>query len=91
MALPISKVVTLGKEWTEADLLVHDETNPVITNLLLEMTFDPANPTPFGVLRAVEDDTYDEMLIDQIEAVTKAKGEGKLEDLFFAGDVWEVK
>ena len=85
------KVVTLGDEWKEEDLLVHDETNPVITNLLLEMTFDPHNPTPFGVLRAVEDVTYDEMLIEQIEQVTKIKGEGKLEDLFYSGDVWEVK
>jgi 2-oxoglutarate ferredoxin oxidoreductase subunit beta len=85
------KVVHLGEDWKESDLLVHDETNPVITNLLLEMTFDPTNPTPFGVLRAVEDVTYDEMLLDQIKEVTKIKGDGKLEDLFYSGDVWEVK
>lgn len=85
------KVVTLGETWTEADLVRHNETNPIITNLLLEMTFDPAYPTPFGVLRAVEEPTYDEMLHDQINAVTEAKGEGTLENLFYSGDVWEVK
>jgi len=85
------KVVTLGSDWTEKDLLVHDETNPIITNLLLEMTFDPLNPTPFGVLRAVEAPTYDDMLLAQIDEVTKLKGEGTLEDLFYSGDVWEVK
>jgi len=85
------KVVQLGDEYKEADLLVHDETNPIITNLLLEMTFDTNNPTPFGVLRAVEDVTYDEMLIEQIEQVTEIKGVGTLHDLFFSGDVWEVK
>ena len=85
------KVVTLGDTWCEDDLLRHDETNPIITNLLLEMTFDPSNPTPFGVLRAVEEPTYDSMLIEQIAAVTKSKGAGTLEDLFYSGDVWEVK
>jgi len=85
------KVVTLGGDWTEQDLLVHDETNPIITNLLLEMTFDPKNPTPFGVLRAVDAPTYDGMLVDQIKEVTKINGKGTLEDLFYSGDVWEVK
>ena len=71
--------------------MIHDETNPIITNLLLEMTFDPKNPTPFGVLRAVDAPTYDEMLVDQIREVTEIKGKGTLEDLFYSGDVWEVK
>ena len=85
------KVVNLGGDWSEKDLLVHDETNPIITNLLLEMTFDPLNPTPFGVLRAIEAPTYDDMLLAQIDEVTEVKGEGTLEDLFYSGDVWEVK
>jgi hypothetical protein len=83
--------VHLGEEWSESDLLVHDETNPIITNLLLEMTFDQRNPTPFGVLRAVDAPSYDEMMVEQIKEVTKAKGKGTLEDLFYSGDVWEVK
>lgn len=85
------KVVKLGDEYKESDLLVHNETNPIITNLLLEMTFDPSTPTPFGVLRAIQEPTYDEMLMSQIEEVIETKGKGKLEDLFFSGDVWEVK
>ncbi|NQV15689.1 2-oxoacid:ferredoxin oxidoreductase subunit beta [bacterium] len=85
------KVVALGGDWTEKDLLHHDETNPIITNLLLEMTFDDNNPTPFGILRAVEEPTYDGLLVSQIEEVTKIQGEGTLEDLFNSGDVWEVK
>jgi 2-oxoglutarate ferredoxin oxidoreductase subunit beta len=85
------KVVELGDKYSEADLIVHDETNMHITNLLLEMTFDPATPTPFGILRAVEEPTYDEMLHTQIEEVTKLRGEGSLESLFNSGDVWEVK
>ncbi len=85
------KVVTLGGDWSEKDLLVHDETNSIITNLLLEMTFDPLNPTPFGILRAVEEPTYNDMLVSQIKNVTETLGKGTLEDLFYSGDVWEVK
>jgi len=85
------KVVTLGDKWKASDILVHNETNPVITNLLLEMTFNDAMPTPFGILRAVDEPTYDELLVNQIAEVKQAKGEGTLEDLFLSGDVWEVK
>ena len=84
-------VVELGDEYSESDILVHDETNPIISHLLLEMTLDPSTPTPFGILRAVNEPTYDELLIDQIDEVKEAKGEGDLETLFYSGDVWEVK
>ncbi len=84
-------VVDLGETWKEDDLLVHDEHNPIITNLLLEMTFDTEMPTPFGILRCVEEPTYDGMLHQQIADVKELKGEGDLETLFYSGDVWEVK
>ncbi|MCF7807301.1 MAG: 2-oxoacid:ferredoxin oxidoreductase subunit beta [Candidatus Marinimicrobia bacterium] len=85
------KVVELGDKWKVKDLLVHDETNMHITNLLLEMTFDPETPTPFGILRAVDQPTYDDLLHSQIDQVTELRGEGNLKDLFNSGDVWEVK
>ena len=69
----------------------HDEKNPIISHLLLEMTLDPSTPTPFGVLRAIEEPTYDELLSDQIKEVKKLKGDGTHEDLFYSGDVWEVE
>ena len=84
-------VVEIGDEYGEADILVHDEANPIISHLLLEMTLDPSTPTPFGILRAVEEPTYDELLSNQIEEVKELKGDGALEDLFYSGDVWEVK
>jgi len=38
-----------------------------------------------------EPPTFDDVLNQQTEDVIKAKGRGKLDDLFAADDVWEVK
>ena len=84
------KVVTLGDKFTPENILHHDETNPIITNMLLQMTLDPVFPTPFGVLRAVVAPTYDEMLYRQIEEAKEKRGQGTLETLFYSGDTWEV-
>ena len=43
-----------------------------------------------GVLRAVERPTYEGLLMDQIHDAVKAKGEGRLEDLFDDGETWTV-
>lgn len=84
------KVVKLGGKYTAENILHHDETNPIITNMLLQMTLDPEFPTPFGVLRAVVAPTYDEMLVQQIEEAKANRGQGTLETLFYSGDTWEV-
>jgi 2-oxoglutarate/2-oxoacid ferredoxin oxidoreductase subunit beta len=84
------KVVDIGKEYPIERILVHDKTNPLITNLLLQMTLDNHFPTPFGVLRQVDKPTYDEGLISQIDAAKEKLGEGGLEELLALGDVWEV-
>ncbi len=85
------KVVPLGGEYTEENILVHDKANPIITNLLLQMTLDPRFPTPFGVLREVEAPTYEAALVEQMEETRERLGPGTLEKLFYSGDVWEVK
>ena len=41
--------------------------------------------------RAVERPTFDDVLNKQIEDSIRAKGRGKLEDLFRNDDTWEVK
>ena len=51
----------------------------------------PRFPECIGVYRAVERPTYDEVLNKQIDDVVKAKGRGKLEDLFQSDDIWVVE
>ncbi len=84
------KVVELGDKYTPENILHHDETNPIIANMLLQMTLNPEFPTPFGVLRAVEAPTYDDLLFDQITEAKRQRGEGDLKTLFYSGDTWEI-
>jgi 2-oxoglutarate ferredoxin oxidoreductase subunit beta len=86
------EVVTLGNGVTEEDLVVHDERNPnpAYAFLLSRMDARPDFPTPIGVLRAVEAPSYEQEVREQLEDVTRRKGEGDLAALLRAGDTWEV-
>ncbi|WP_404306699.1 2-oxoacid:ferredoxin oxidoreductase subunit beta [Neorhodopirellula lusitana] len=74
------------------DLLIHDakDRNPAIQMMLARMRY-PDMPEPIGVLRSVEGvPTYDDQINEQVVAARAAKGEGDLDELFRAGDTWEV-
>lgn len=85
------EVVDLGKGITEDDLLFHDERapEPSLAYLLSRMRH-PEFPEPIGVFRAVDMPRYDERLNDQIAESKEMKGEGEIEQLLTAGDVWSV-
>src|SRR6056297_3516839 len=66
------KVVELGKEYTEKDLLVHDAymENPGIHLMLANMR-QPDYPVALGVIRSVKGDTYDDSVHKQVDEVQK--------------------
>jgi 2-oxoglutarate ferredoxin oxidoreductase subunit beta len=80
------------KEGDTKDLVVHDEKlgTPHYAYLLTQMTY-PEMPVPFGVLRAIEKPTYEEMMTNQIKDSTKKRGKGTLQDLIYGGETWTVK
>jgi 2-oxoglutarate ferredoxin oxidoreductase subunit beta len=86
------EVVTLGNGITVDDLLIHDEKaeEPSLAYLLSRMVY-PRFPECVGVYRCVQRPTYEDLLNKQIEDVVKAKGKGKLEDLFASDDTWVVE
>jgi 2-oxoglutarate/2-oxoacid ferredoxin oxidoreductase subunit beta len=47
-------------------------------------------PTPYGIFRAVEDTVYEEAVTEQVERAISEKGRGKIEDLVWAGERWEI-
>lgn len=47
-------------------------------------------PMPLGVLRNVEEETYNEITTNQIKTFTDKKGPGDLEALLNSGEIWEV-
>ena len=85
------QVVHLGLDGvTEADLLVHDEQDPVLCFLLGTMQ-PPEFPTPIGVFRAVQRSTYEDVAASQIETARAKQGDGDLEDLLGRGDTWTAE
>jgi 2-oxoglutarate/2-oxoacid ferredoxin oxidoreductase subunit beta len=86
------EVVALSNGINVDDLLIHDERaeEPSLAYLLSRMVY-PRFPECVGVFRCVQRPTYDELLNKQIEDVVRAKGRGKLEDLFASDDTWVVE
>jgi len=85
------EVVTLGKDASESDLLVHDEKvadSSLAYLLSRELGLD--FPTAIGVFRDVDLPTYDGMLTKQIDDYTAKKGKGSLEGLIHSGQRWTV-
>jgi 2-oxoglutarate ferredoxin oxidoreductase subunit beta len=84
------EVVELGNGIKEDDLLFHDEkaTEPTLAYLLSRMSH-PEFPEPFGVLRCIEQPTYDELTWQQLKKASQKPG--RLDDLFNEGDTWVVQ
>src|SRR5687768_239938 len=87
------EVVTIGENGiTEADLLVHDIylTDPSVAFMLARME-QPDFPQPVGIFRAVERQTYEDLMIGQIDTAIAKSGPGSLEKLINSGDTWVVE
>jgi 2-oxoglutarate/2-oxoacid ferredoxin oxidoreductase subunit beta len=87
------EVVTIGENGiTENDLLVHDIylQDPSVAFMLARME-QPDFPQPVGIFRAVERPSYEELMVDQIDAAIAKVGPGNLEKLINSGDTWVVQ
>jgi len=71
--------------------VVHDEraVDPTLATLLARCE-GPEFPTPIGVLRAIEEPTFEERSMAQVEAQRRRLGDGQLSELLFSGDRWDV-
>jgi 2-oxoglutarate ferredoxin oxidoreductase subunit beta len=84
------EVVTIGENGiTEDDLLIHDakEPDPTLHYMLVRMEY----PLATGIIRAVEELTFEEReeaLTQEVSAHSKFT---KVDDLFFSGETYEVK
>jgi 2-oxoglutarate ferredoxin oxidoreductase subunit beta len=84
------EVVTIGENGiTQEDLLVHDakEKDPTLHQMLVRLEY----PVATGIIRSFDDVTLEECedaLTKQVKANSKFK---KTDDLFFAGETYEVK
>ena len=76
---------------TDQPALIHDETatNEVFVYGLATMDY-PVFPLPMGVLRAVDQPTFEDRIEQQIDAARHEHGPGDLEALLDAGECWTV-
>ena len=84
------EIVTIGEDSiTEADILVHDEDDPLLA-AMLSTIYWPDFPVPVGVIRSVQRPTHSELLNQQVEDAVTKRGRGNLTDLLDSGETWIV-
>ncbi len=90
-AKPIIVDLTTGS-FSKDDILVHDEFSeePILAMILAHITDDPSFPTPIGVFRQIQRETYDAAIASQIDFVTEKRGKGDLKKALFGANTWEV-
>jgi len=83
------EVVTIGENGiTESDLLIHDakESDPTLHAMLVRLEY----PVATGIIRAVEELTF-EQREDALTKEVKANSKfNKVDDLFLSGEIYEV-
>ncbi len=86
------EVVTIGENGiTEEDILIHNSKEQDITlHMMLSIMSTPEFPVAMGVIRVVDELTYDEGMIAQLEENIKNTKFKTSDDLFSSGDTWEV-
>jgi len=67
--------------------IVHDETELATAFALSRVTYETHGVVPLGVFRAVERDSYDDLVQAQLDA---ARGKDDLAALVASGDTWDV-
>ncbi len=87
------KAVTVGEDgYTLDDILVHDahSDNMGIHMMLADMK-GPELPMALGIIRDVEDGTYDERVHEQVKDVTEKSRIHCVDDLLHSGSTWTVE
>lgn len=83
------KVVEIGETARAEDCIVWDESNPMLSAILAQLT-PPAFPTPIGVFRSDSRSVFEQAVAQQIQQEIDKKGSGSLEKLLYSGDIWTV-
>jgi 2-oxoglutarate ferredoxin oxidoreductase subunit beta len=87
-------IVDLNNGVSENDLWIHDETDIFKATMLTRFFDNPANagalPRPFGVLYAIDQPCYEDLLFSQIDAAVAQKGEGDLDALIAGTRTWTI-
>jgi len=81
------EVASLGGGVTEAEILIHDETNRPLAYMLAHLE----NPTPIGVFHAEIRPAYEDAMAKQVDMARQKLGDGDLNALLNRGETWVVE
>ncbi len=70
------------------DCLVWDQANPALATLMAHQL--PPGPTPLGVIRCVDQPSFEGAVVDQIQDAIDRQGDASLDQLIHSGDTWTV-
>ncbi len=87
------KAVTIGENGISIDdVLIHNQSskNPNMHYMLTRMTY-PDLPVAIGVIRAVEQPTYDAMLTEQVDYAVENTKIKNTKDLLHSGKIFDIK
>jgi 2-oxoglutarate ferredoxin oxidoreductase subunit beta len=86
------EVVTIGIDGiTEADLIIHDETDMFLANMYAQMSH-PEFPEPMGILHAdPTKPTYNDLLYQQVNQEKEKGGQLDLQALVTGNESWDVE
>ncbi len=86
------KVVTVGEHGiTEKDILVHDATTEDVTlHMKLAKMQGPEFPVAVGVIRSVQEETYDDAVYAKIEEIQAQTNVKTFDDLLETCETWEM-
>lgn len=80
-----------GSDFSVNDAIVYDETSLELAGIVSRMSQRPDMPRPFGVFFCEERPTYEQLLREQIAAITERQGQGDLDALLYAADTWTIQ
>lgn len=89
----IPKIIDLDKDNNVSidDILIHDEKDMVIASMLSSFTYNDNFPTPIGIIYAVDEPIYEQLLDEQIDSAIQKLGIGDMDEVLAGGNIWEVK
>ncbi|MCB0725688.1 MAG: 2-oxoacid:ferredoxin oxidoreductase subunit beta [Ignavibacteriae bacterium] len=77
-------------EWSENDLMVHDEQSREQAFILSRFKEIDGLPAPMGVFLDLERPVFEDLVYEQIDAVKSKRGDGDLDALLRGTQTWEV-
>ena len=84
------KVLNLDSGYSIDDATIHNYHDKNLAFLLSEMTMDSKLPTPFGVLYKEDKETYENMMLNQIDLAKENNKNVDLQKIISGSNTWKV-